>query len=82
MRRCPHAIEWGGQGDVRLLFASPCAPPPLPTFDSAGPVVAAACILPPGVHAPGVDDSKKLNEAQREAAYEALTSTPGVLWAV
>ncbi|MCB0795167.1 MAG: ribonuclease HII, partial [Flavobacteriales bacterium] len=32
----------------------------------AGPVVAAAVILPPRVRLPGLDDSKKLSEPQRE----------------
>jgi ribonuclease HII len=32
----------------------------------AGPVVAAAVVLPPGVRLPGLDDSKKLGAAQRE----------------
>lgn len=31
----------------------------------AGPVVAAAVILPPGIRLPGLDDSKKLSEKQR-----------------
>lgn len=31
----------------------------------AGPVVAAAVILPPGVHLPGLNDSKKLSAARR-----------------
>lgn len=48
----------------------------------AGPVVAAACVIPPGITVPGIDDSKKLNETQREEIYEALTSHPGVRWAV
>lgn len=30
----------------------------------------------------GVEDSKTLDEAEREAAYEMLTTTPGVQWAV
>ncbi|GAB4823564.1 hypothetical protein N2152v2_010610 [Parachlorella kessleri] len=47
----------------------------------AGPVVAAACIVPPHVHIPGIDDSKKLNEGQREEVYAALTSHPDVRWA-
>jgi ribonuclease HII len=38
----------------------------------AGPVVAGACILPPGVSLPDVNDSKKLSEKRREAAYEAV----------
>jgi ribonuclease HII len=32
----------------------------------AGPVVAAAVIIPPGVAVPGVDDSKRLSPAERE----------------
>lgn len=38
----------------------------------AGPVVAAAVILPPGVVLPEVNDSKKLTSAQRESCYEAI----------
>ena len=36
----------------------------------AGPVVAAAVILPSRVRLPGLDDSKKLSERQREPAAE------------
>jgi ribonuclease HII len=35
----------------------------------AGPVVAAAVILPPGEAIPGADDSKKLSAQQRESAF-------------
>lgn len=38
----------------------------------AGPVVAAAVVLPPDVHISGVDDSKRLSAAQREAALERI----------
>ncbi len=38
----------------------------------AGPVVAAAVILPEGVCIPGVDDSKKLTAAKRDALYEVI----------
>ncbi len=38
----------------------------------AGPVVAAAVILPPEAKLIGVKDSKKLNEEKREALYEAI----------
>jgi ribonuclease HII len=41
----------------------------------AGPVVAAAVILPEGVAIPGVDDSKKLTAAKREALYEMILTT-------
>ncbi|MBK7257389.1 MAG: ribonuclease HII [Ignavibacteriae bacterium] len=43
----------------------------------AGPVVAAAVILPEGVLIPGVDDSKKLTAAKREALYDVI-SLPAV----
>ena len=48
----------------------------------AGPVAAAAVILPPGFACPGLDDSKKLRPALREALYERLTNDNSVLWAV
>ncbi|KAK3280839.1 hypothetical protein CYMTET_11342 [Cymbomonas tetramitiformis] len=44
----------------------------------AGPVVAAACIIPDGVHINGIDDSKKLTHSQREEIYEELISNPRV----
>lgn len=39
----------------------------------AGPVVAAAVILPRGVMIEGVNDSKKLSEKKREALFEEIT---------
>jgi ribonuclease HII len=48
----------------------------------AGPVVAAACVLPAGASFPGLDDSKKLDEPAREALYGAITGHPGVAWCV
>lgn len=41
----------------------------------AGPVVAAAVILPPGCGLTGIDDSKKLSEASRKVAWETITRT-------
>lgn len=38
----------------------------------AGPVVAAAVILPPGYELPGLNDSKKLTARKREQLYTAL----------
>jgi ribonuclease HII len=38
----------------------------------AGPVVAAAVIVPPGVYIAGVDDSKKLSPARREELYHLI----------
>ncbi len=39
----------------------------------AGPVVAAAVILPEGVFISGLNDSKKLSEKQREELYDIIT---------
>ena len=38
----------------------------------AGPVVAAAVVLPEGLAIPGLDDSKKLTEKRREALYGVI----------
>ena len=44
----------------------------------AGPVVAAAVILPPGFELPGLNDSKQLSAKKREALYTALMEDPAV----
>jgi ribonuclease HII len=41
----------------------------------AGPVVAAAVILPPGCRIPGLRDSKKLSAPRREALMEVIKSS-------
>lgn len=48
----------------------------------AGPVVAAACILPEKVFFPGVDDSKKLIPPIREELFSLLTGHSGVHFGV
>ncbi len=45
----------------------------------AGPVVAAACILPEGFLPEGLDDSKKLTEKKRDALYDVITEN-AVAW--
>ena len=50
----------------------------------AGPVCAAAVILPRGLEIPGLDDSKKLTEKKREALYTVITEQAvsyGIAWA-
>lgn len=47
----------------------------------AGPVVAAAVILPVGPHFPGLDDSKKLNHAQRSSLDELIRSQ-AISWSI
>lgn len=48
----------------------------------AGPVVAAAVILPDGFQLDGLTDSKKVSAAQREKFYDTLTTTAQIFWAV
>ena len=47
----------------------------------AGPVVAAAVILDPNRHVPGVSDSKLIPAAERERLYDAIT-TRALAWSV
>ncbi len=47
----------------------------------AGPVCAAAVILPPGLILEGLNDSKKLTEKKRETLYESITAQ-AVSWGV
>ncbi len=48
----------------------------------AGPVVAAAAILPQGFRHKTLTDSKQLTEQQREEIYAELTAKPDFHWAV
>lgn len=48
----------------------------------AGPVVAAACFIPPRTYFRGIDDSKKLTPLQREELYCQITAKKGVIYAV
>ncbi len=48
----------------------------------AGPVVAAAVILPREFRHKTLNDSKQLSPAQREEIYEELTVNPSIRWAV
>ena len=45
----------------------------------AGPVVAAAVILPPDFELPGLTDSKQLSVRKRESLFEQLMQSPDVL---
>ena len=47
----------------------------------AGPVCAAACVLPAGLVIEGLNDSKKLSEKRREALYETITAR-ALAWGV
>lgn len=48
----------------------------------AGPVSAAAVVLPEDFSCPGLDDSKKLSAAKRDRLYDHLTTHAGLRWSV
>jgi ribonuclease HII len=48
----------------------------------AGPVAAAAVILPRTFSCPLLDDSKKLSKKKRDALYEEITTNSEIIWAV
>ncbi|MBS0652050.1 MAG: ribonuclease HII [Verrucomicrobia bacterium] len=48
----------------------------------AGPVVAAACILPDDILVEGINDSKKLLPSQRFALFQKLLDIPGICYAI
>jgi len=48
----------------------------------AGPVVAAACIIPPRLYIQDVNDSKQLSPNLRERVFKQLTTHPEILYSV
>lgn len=48
----------------------------------AGPVAAAAVVLPAAFKCPGLDDSKKLTARRREMLYEELTACGDLRWSL
>ena len=73
-----HAYEhyWGGRGYRAIAGTDEAGRGPL-----AGPVVAAAVILPLGIDIPHLDDSKKVSPKRREALYEAIMArATAVAW--
>ncbi|MCH2175250.1 MAG: ribonuclease HII [Lentisphaeria bacterium] len=48
----------------------------------AGPVVAAACILPAGLEIPYLNDSKKLTEKKRQQIYKFLIEHPDIRYSI
>lgn len=62
--------------DVRAEgFATICGVDEAGRGPLAGPVTAAAVVLPPGVDIEGLNDSKKLSEAKREKLYDVIRQT-------
>lgn len=48
----------------------------------AGPVVAAACIIPAGVLIPGVNDSKQLTPEERATLYQVITQDERISYGI
>lgn len=62
-----YEIEFGKRGYSRICGVDEAGRGPL-----AGPVVAAACILPTDCEIEGLNDSKKLSEKKREALFDVI----------
>ncbi|MBO4419505.1 MAG: ribonuclease HII [Oscillospiraceae bacterium] len=71
-----YEAELRGEGFVVLCGIDEAGRGPL-----AGPVCAAACVLPAGLVVEGLNDSKKLSEKRREALYDVITAE-ALAWAV
>jgi len=72
-----HERQLRATGCVRITGIDESGRGPL-----AGPVVAAAVILPERFRHPVLDDSKKLTAAQRECLYGELTAHTEIHWAL
>jgi ribonuclease HII len=70
-----HEEKARAQGYVAIAGVDEAGRGPL-----AGPVVAAACMLPPDFRNEEVDDSKKLTPRQRFELYHQLTSDPSIVY--
>lgn len=66
-RRMTYEREWKTQGFTRIVGVDEVGRGPL-----AGPVVAAAVLLPEGFYMAGLDDSKKMSKTARDTAYEHI----------
>lgn len=56
-------------------FSSICGVDEVGRGPLAGPVVAAAAVIPPGVELPGLRDSKQLSPAQRDTLFEQMAQS-------
>ena len=74
-----HQREAQSRGYLRVCGIDEAGRGPL-----AGPVCAAAVILPGGLEIEGLNDSKKLTEKKREALFDVITARAeayGIGWA-
>jgi len=75
MSQCENRLR--SEGFVRIAGVDEAGRGPL-----AGPVVAAACILPPDTLFANLNDSKQLTAELREALFHEITSCPGIVYGV
>ena len=66
---------WKIERELRTEYAGICGVDEAGRGPLAGPVVAAAVVLPDGAELPGLNDSKKLTERQREALFDEICGT-------
>jgi ribonuclease HII len=71
-----HEAHWRAEGFLRIAGIDEAGRGPL-----AGPVTAAAVILPEDFAHDVLNDSKQLSEKKREAIYAELTTDSRVIWA-
>ncbi len=71
-----HELRWREEGYRRIAGIDEAGRGPL-----AGPVMAAAVVLPEDYRHSWLNDSKQLGERRREALYEEITSDPRIVWA-
>lgn len=69
--------ELRSQGFARIAGVDEAGRGPL-----AGPVVAAACILPEGFFLAYLNDSKQLQPEKRKELYESLIAYPGIVYGI
>lgn len=67
VRRMTYEREWKSEGYTRIVGVDEVGRGPL-----AGPVVAAAVLLPEGFYLAGLNDSKKMTKTARDAAYDLI----------
>ncbi len=70
-KKAPVLLTMDKEAEIRAQgFAAVCGIDEAGRGPLAGPVVAAAVILPEGIRLPGVNDSKKLTEKKRETLFD------------
>ena len=65
-------MTWEIEAEYRLKYSTLCGIDEAGRGPLCGPVAAGAVILPDGFDLSGLNDSKKLSEARREALYERI----------